>query len=197
LIGLLLSLPDLPVVLPENTQLIRIRIVRGDRLLAQEEPDVSATLAEAFQQDGISLHFKVTVEQVHYTNGVFTLTLNNGETLEGEALMVVIGRKPNTVALNVAAAGVELDEKGFVKINDQFQTSREGVYAIGDAAGQPAFTHVSWEDYRRLKAILCGEQRTRQDRVGRTHTIRNISIGAFFESFNENILNSKCLLTID
>ncbi|HEY9655037.1 MAG TPA: FAD-dependent oxidoreductase, partial [Crinalium sp.] len=138
---------------------------RGDRVLAQEEPDVSDTLAEALHQDGIFLHFEVDVEQVHYTNEVFTLTLSNGETLEGEALMVVIGRKPNTTALNVAATGVELDGKGFIKINDQFQTTREGIYAIGDAAGQPAFTHVSWEDYRRLKAILCGEQRTRSDRV--------------------------------
>ena len=140
-------------------------IVRGDRVLVQEEPEVSDTLADALHQDGIFLHFKVNVEQVHYANEVFTLTLSNGETLEGEALMVVIGRKPNTTALNVAAAGVELDGKGFIKINDQFQTTREGIYAIGDAAGQPAFTHVSWEDYRRLKAILCGEQRTRSDRV--------------------------------
>ncbi len=140
-------------------------IVRGDRLLAQEEPDVSATLAEAFQQDGIALHFQVTVEQVDYANGMFTLTLSNGETLEGDDLMVVIGRKPNTAALDGAAAGVELDEKGFVKIDDQFQTTSKGIYAIGDAAGQPAFTHVAWEDYRRLKAILCGEQRTRSDRV--------------------------------
>jgi dihydrolipoamide dehydrogenase len=140
-------------------------IVRGDRVLGQEEPEVSDTLAEAFHQDGIFLHFKVDVEQVHHANGVFTLTLSNGETLEGEALMVVIGRKPNTTALNVAAAGVELDGKGFIKINDQFQTTREGIYAVGDAAGQPAFTHVSWEDYRRLTAILCGEQRTRSDRV--------------------------------
>jgi dihydrolipoamide dehydrogenase len=140
-------------------------IVRGDRVLAQEEPDVSQTLAAAFQQDGIFLHFQVNVEQVDYTNNTFTLTLSNGETLEGEALMVAIGRKPNTGALNVAAAGVELDEKGFIKINDQFQTTTEGIYAIADVARQPAFTHVSWEDYRRLKAILCGEQRTRSDRV--------------------------------
>ncbi|MBD2164932.1 FAD-dependent oxidoreductase [Calothrix membranacea FACHB-236] len=140
-------------------------IVRGDRVLAQEEPDVSQTLAQALQQDGIYLHFQVNVERVDYNNNIFTLTLSNGETLEGEALMVVIGRKPNTDALNVAAAGVELDKKGFIKINDQFQTTTKGIYAIGDAAGQPAFTHVSWEDYRRLKAILCGEQRTRSDRV--------------------------------
>jgi pyruvate/2-oxoglutarate dehydrogenase complex dihydrolipoamide dehydrogenase (E3) component len=140
-------------------------IVRGDRLLAQEEPEVSATLAEAFQQDGISLHFNVTVESVAHASDVFTLKLSNGAELQGEALLVVIGRKPNTDTLNVAAAGIELDRQGFVKIDDRFQTTCPGVYAIGDAAKQPAFTHVSWEDYRRLKAILSGEQRTRSDRV--------------------------------
>ncbi|OKH53866.1 dihydrolipoyl dehydrogenase [Calothrix sp. HK-06] len=140
-------------------------IVRGDHLLAQEEPDVSAVLADAFGQDGIGLHFNTTVQQVAYTNGVFTLTLNNGEVLDGEALLIATGRKPNTQALNTAVTGIELDAQGFVKIDDQFQTTCAGVYAIGDVAKQPAFTHVSWEDYRRLKAILCGEHRTRNDRV--------------------------------
>ena len=140
-------------------------IVRGDRLLAQEEPEVSATLAEAFQQDGISLYFNVTVESVAHASDVFTLKLSNGAELQGEALLVAIGRKPNTDTLNVAAAGIELDRQGFVKIDDQFQTTCSGVYALGDVAKQPAFTHVSWEDYRRLKAILAGEQRTRNDRV--------------------------------
>lgn len=140
-------------------------LVRGDRVLSQEEPEVSQTLAEGFEQDGISLHFQVEVEQVDYSKGIFTITLSNGETLEGEALMVAIGRQPNTSALNTAAAGIELDRKGFMKINERFQTTSEGVYAIGDVAGQPAFTHVSWEDYRRLMAILCGETRTRSDRV--------------------------------
>ncbi|BAZ09151.1 FAD-dependent pyridine nucleotide-disulfide oxidoreductase [Calothrix sp. NIES-4071] len=140
-------------------------IVRGDRLLAQEESDVSAVLTEAFRQDGIGLHFNTTVRQVAYANGVFTLTLNNNETIDGEALLIAIGRNPNTQALNCTATGVELDAQGFVKINEQFQTTCAGVYAIGDVAKQPAFTHVAWEDYRRLKAILCGEHRTRQDRV--------------------------------
>lgn len=139
-------------------------ILRGDRALAQEEFDVSETLAEAFKQDGIQLHFNANVEKVQYANGVFTLTLNNGQELQGEALLIATGRKPNTSALNTAAAGVELDGH-YVKINDQFQTTSSGVYAIGDVAKQPAFTHVSWEDYRRLKAILNGENRTRDDRV--------------------------------
>ncbi|MEG4573398.1 FAD-dependent oxidoreductase [Microcoleus sp. N3A4] len=140
-------------------------IVRGSRLLDREEADVSEVLAEAFKQDGIQLHFGVNVNQVAYENNVFSLTLSSGGQLQGEALLVAIGRKPNTGALNAAASGIELDDKGFVKIDDQFHTTCAGVYAIGDAAKQPAFTHVSWEDYRRLKAILCGENRTRGDRV--------------------------------
>ncbi|WP_414755731.1 dihydrolipoyl dehydrogenase family protein [Anabaena sp. CCY 9910] len=140
-------------------------IVRGDRVLGQEEADVSEVLAEALKQDGIGLHFGVNVNHVAHENNVFKLTLSSGEQLQGEALLVVIGRKPNTGALNAANSGIELDDKGFVKIDDQFHTTCSGVYAIGDAAKQPAFTHVSWEDYRRLKAILCGENRIRSDRV--------------------------------
>jgi pyruvate/2-oxoglutarate dehydrogenase complex dihydrolipoamide dehydrogenase (E3) component len=105
------------------------------------------------------------VNQAAYENGVFELTLSNGEHLQAEALLVAIGRKPNTAALNAAASGIELDDRGYVEIDDQFHTTCAGVYAIGDAAKQPAFTHVSWEDYRRVKAILGGKDRTRNDRV--------------------------------
>lgn len=140
-------------------------IVRGDRVLDNEEPDVSETLAEAFKQDGIQVHFNVNTEQVAYTDGVFTLTLSNGQELQGEALLVATGRRPNTSTLNTTASGIELDEKGYAKIDDQFRTTSSGIYAIGDVAKQPAFTHVSWEDYRRLKAILGGVNRTRDDRV--------------------------------
>ena len=140
-------------------------VVRGDRVLNHEESDVSETLAAALQQDGIQLHFNVNVEQVAFANGVFTLTLSNSHTLQGEALLMAIGRQPNTRALNTAATGVELDQTGYVKIDDQFHTTCSGIYAIGDVANQPAFTHVSWEDYRRLQAILAGGDRTRDDRV--------------------------------
>lgn len=140
-------------------------IIRGDRILNREEPDVSATLTEAFEQDGIKIHFNVNVENVAFDDGVFTLLLSNGQELQGEALLVATGREPNTKALNTAATGVELDDKGYVKIDNQFRTTCDGVYAIGDVAKQPAFTHVSWEDYRRFKAILSGEDRTRNDRV--------------------------------
>jgi pyruvate/2-oxoglutarate dehydrogenase complex dihydrolipoamide dehydrogenase (E3) component len=140
-------------------------IVKGNRVLDREESDISEVLAEAFKQDGMQFHYGANANQIAYTNGVFQLTLNNSEQLQAEALLVAIGRKPNTEALNTAVSGIELDNNGFVKIDDQFHTTCSGVYAIGDVAKQPAFTHVSWEDYRRLKAILRGERRTRSDRV--------------------------------
>jgi len=107
-------------------------IARGDRILAQEEPEVSQTLGEAFQRDGIQLHFQVNVKEVIHTDDRFSLMLDHGQELQGEALMIAIGRQPNTSALHVDASGVVLDEHGFVQIDDQFRTTCEGIYAIGD-----------------------------------------------------------------
>ncbi|MBD3885524.1 FAD-dependent oxidoreductase [Phormidium tenue FACHB-886] len=171
-------------------------IARGDRVLGQEELEVSQVLVEALQRDGVQLHFGVNVEQVAYENDEFTLTLSNGQQLQGEALLVVIGRKPNTGALHATASGIELDDKGFVKIDDQFHTSCSGVYAIGDAAKQPAFTHVSWEDYRRLKAILCGENRTRNDRVlgYAIYTEPQVGrVGITLEQAQKKGINARCV----
>jgi pyruvate/2-oxoglutarate dehydrogenase complex dihydrolipoamide dehydrogenase (E3) component len=140
-------------------------IVRGDRLLDREDVDVSSVMVEALQRDEIGIHFNTKVDRVAYADDVFTLTLDNGKSLDGEALLMAIGRKPNTQALNVAATGVELDDRGYIQIDDRFGTTCPGIYAIGDVANQPAFTHVSWEDYRRLSAILHGEDRSRHDRV--------------------------------
>lgn len=178
--------------LGSETQLI----VRGDRLLSQEEPDVSETLAEAFQQDGIGLHFNVNVEQAAYADGVFTLRLSNGQELQGEALLVATGRKPNTSTLNTTAAGIELDQQGYVKIDNRFKTTSSGVYAIGDVAKQPAFTHVSWEDYRRLKAILGGEDRTRHDRVlgYAVYTEPQVGrVGMTIEEAQRKGINARCV----
>lgn len=102
---------------------------------------------------------------VTHQDGVFNLSLSNGQILQAEALLIATGRKPNTAALNVIAAGITLDAQGYIQIDEQFQTTSPGIYAIGDVAKQPAFTHVAWEDYRRLKAILCGDRRTRSDRI--------------------------------
>jgi dihydrolipoamide dehydrogenase len=104
-------------------------------------------------------------EEVAYNDGVFTLTLSNGDKLDGEALLVAVGRTPNTKALKPEAGGIKVDRQGHIKVDEHFRTNVDGVYAIGDVTGQPAFTHVSWEDYRRLRAILNGQERRQGDRV--------------------------------
>lgn len=140
-------------------------VVRGDRVLNHEMPEVGEVLQQSLEQDGVRFHFNTGIKEVRHADGVFHLTLSDGRVLEAEAFLVAVGRVPNTKALNVSASGIELDDQQFIKIDEQFHTTCEGVYAIGDASHQPAFTHVSWEDYRRLKAILSGQDRSRSDRV--------------------------------
>jgi pyruvate/2-oxoglutarate dehydrogenase complex dihydrolipoamide dehydrogenase (E3) component len=143
-----------------------VEIIDGNpRVLSREEPDASAELQKGIIQDGLLLHLGRRSARVAYNSRTFSVTLDNGDVVSGDALLVAIGRMPNTEGLRCAAGGVALDGRTFIAIDARFRTSAEGVYAIGDVAGQPAFTHVSWEDYRRLKAILRGEERTRDDRV--------------------------------
>jgi pyruvate/2-oxoglutarate dehydrogenase complex dihydrolipoamide dehydrogenase (E3) component len=137
----------------------------SDRVLNTEEPEVSALLQDSLREDGITLRLNAEPRAVSYVNGVFTVTLGDGSVLEGEQLLVATGRKPNTEALHAQASGIALDKRGYVVVDSHFRTSCEGVYAIADVSGQPAFTHVSWEDHRRLLAILDGGDRTRDDRV--------------------------------
>ena len=111
--------------------------------IINEESAVNDVLVKALEQDGIGFHFHSQVEKVAHVDGVFKLTLSTGKILEGEALLIATGRKPNTKALNAEATGVELDDRGYIKIDEHFHTTCNGVYAIGDASGQPAFTHVS------------------------------------------------------
>lgn len=135
-----------------------------ERPVVNEEEDVSRQLQEALEENGVHFYLGKKATQVDYQDGVFTVTLDDGQKLEGDALLVSTGRKANTEALNVEASGIELDDKGNVKVDEQFHTTCEGVYAIGDVTGQPAFTHVSWEDYRRLTDILQGGERKQGDR---------------------------------
>ncbi|HXF33196.1 MAG TPA: FAD-dependent oxidoreductase [Candidatus Acidoferrales bacterium] len=137
----------------------------GDRVLNNEEDDVSKALQESLSEDGIDVVLNAKVSRVSFAGGVFTVELEDGKRFEGEQFLVATGRKPNTEALHCDRSGIGLDDRGFVKTDAQFRTSCDGVYAIADVSGQPAFTHVSWEDYRRMTDILAGGKRTRDDRV--------------------------------
>jgi pyruvate/2-oxoglutarate dehydrogenase complex dihydrolipoamide dehydrogenase (E3) component len=143
-----------------------VRLVHtAERVLTNEEPAVSAALQRSFVRDGISLHLAATATSIAFDGQAYALGLADGSTLEAEALLIAVGRVPNVPA-GAAAAGIALDARGYIAVDEHLRTSVPGVYALGDVAGQPQFTHVSWEDYRRLKAILGGDlERTRSDRV--------------------------------
>lgn len=140
-------------------------VERSSRIVEHEEKEVSNILTQALWEDGVHILTDTEVSKVSRNNGAVIADLSNGERLIVDTILIATGRKPNTAALYVERAGVELDERGHVQVNEHFATTAPGVYAIGDVTGEPAFTHVSWEDYRRLAAILAGEDRSQLDRV--------------------------------
>jgi pyruvate/2-oxoglutarate dehydrogenase complex dihydrolipoamide dehydrogenase (E3) component len=150
---------------------------RGARILEAEEEDASRTLREALEEDGVRFRFGVHTKSVAYSDGRFALALSDGSRVEGDGLLIATGRVPNSAELNLDASGIARSDHGGVGVDDYLQTTCPGVYALGDVAGQPAFTHVSWEDYRRLLSTLRGSPRRRDDRVLSYSTFTEPQVG--------------------
>jgi pyruvate/2-oxoglutarate dehydrogenase complex dihydrolipoamide dehydrogenase (E3) component len=136
----------------------RVTVVqRGSQLLGREDPDVAEEMAKILSQDGLEIMLEAEARRVRRTaEGRIELAVQTpaGERLVyGSHLLVSAGRLPNTEALNLAAAGIETN-RGFIKVNDRLETNVPGVYALGDVKGGPAFTHISYDDFRRIKANL-------------------------------------------
>jgi pyruvate/2-oxoglutarate dehydrogenase complex dihydrolipoamide dehydrogenase (E3) component len=144
-------------------------IQSGSQLLREEDPDVAAEVAKILQEDGIEILLNARTQRAAQANGVISLTVTIGgkaQTVEGTDLLVATGRVPNTPALNPAAGGIETDEHGFIRANERLETTAPGVWVIGDVKGGPQFTHISYDDYRILKANLFdGGNRTVHDRM--------------------------------
>lgn len=145
----------------------RVTIVTPDeRIMAREEDDVSSVLSASLARDGVRVLLGRHATRVAYDGRAFAVTLDDGTRHDAEGLLVATGRRPNVPAGSVERAGIALDDHGYVRCDERLQTSVPAHYALGDCAGQPQFTHVSWEDFRRLRAILDGDaSRTRDDRV--------------------------------
>jgi pyruvate/2-oxoglutarate dehydrogenase complex dihydrolipoamide dehydrogenase (E3) component len=132
-------------------------INRARRLLEKEDEDVSDAVADILADDGIRILPESEVTRARNGDGSISLDVKGPEsatTIEGSHLLIAAGRVPNTDCLNLAAAGVETDSRGFIQTNDRLETSARGVYAIGDVKGGPAYTHVSYDDHRILKENL-------------------------------------------
>jgi pyruvate/2-oxoglutarate dehydrogenase complex dihydrolipoamide dehydrogenase (E3) component len=138
----------------------RVTIVhRGKHLLSGEDPDVADEVAKLLREDGIELMLEADAQRVAPAAGG-AIDLSVGSTgagtsaLVGSHLLVATGRVPNTDTLNLAAAGVQVDDRGFIRANDRLETSVPGIYAMGDIKGGPAFTHIAYDDFRILEANL-------------------------------------------
>jgi pyruvate/2-oxoglutarate dehydrogenase complex dihydrolipoamide dehydrogenase (E3) component len=145
----------------------RVTIVdRAPHLLSREDPDVSEEVEKAFAAEEIGLIQGVSIASVSARSGGVVIHLPEGRELAGSHLLVATGRRPNTDDLGCEAAGIRLDGKGFVEVDDRYRTSSAGVFAVGDAIDQPQFTHVSWDDHRVLFDVIAGgAARTRTGRL--------------------------------
>ncbi len=148
----------------------RVTIIqRGKQLLNREDRDIAEEVTHILQEDGIEILLESEARQVQ-KNGqnrilVKTETPEGEKTLSGSHLLVAVGRVPNTEALNLKAAGVETGKGGYIRVNENLETTQPGVYAMGDVKGGPAFTHISYDDYRIIKSnLLDGGSRTTKDR---------------------------------
>ncbi len=139
----------------------RVTVVqRGPRLLAREDPEIADALAEILRGEGLDLLLDTApVEAARGGGGGISLRVRGpqGEqTLGGSHLLLAAGRTPNTDRLDLAAAGIATDRAGFIRVDERLETSVPGVYAVGDVKGGPAFTHISYDDFRILRANLLG-----------------------------------------
>jgi pyruvate/2-oxoglutarate dehydrogenase complex dihydrolipoamide dehydrogenase (E3) component len=142
---------------------------RGGHLLSREDSDVADEVAKILEEDGIRVLLNSEVMSAKEANAGVSLAVRSKDrevTLEGSHLLVAVGRRPNTDRLNLQSAGVETDEQGFIKVNDQLETNVAGVYALGDVKGRPAFTHISYDDFRILRTnLLDGGHATTKGRL--------------------------------
>jgi pyruvate/2-oxoglutarate dehydrogenase complex dihydrolipoamide dehydrogenase (E3) component len=142
---------------------------RGPQLAAREDPDVAEVLTQQFADDGIEVVLGAQTLEVTGRSGVEVRvrvrTAAGEQIIEGSDLLVAAGRVPNTGGVGLDAAGVELDERGYIKVNERLETTAPNVWAVGDCAGSPQFTHVGFDDFRIVRDNLAGGARTTRDRL--------------------------------
>ena len=138
-------------------------IDRNARLMSKEDPDVCDALSSLLADEGIDILLSARIKQVSGKSGdsVSVVVEQKGieKVLTGSHILVATGRKPNTEGLGLEMTGVELTDRGYIKVNERLQTTVPGVWAIGEVAGSPQFTHISIDDFRVVHSNLTGGNR--------------------------------------
>ena len=132
-------------------------VQRGPQLLPREDPDVAEAIREILRQDGIEVLLRTAARRVAGRPGALRLDLDSADgprSVEGSHLLIAVGRTPNTDDLGLAAAGIATHRGGHVRVDSRLATNVDGVHALGDVNGGPAFTHVSYDDFRILRDNL-------------------------------------------
>ncbi len=148
----------------------RVTLVeRGPQLASREDADVSQAILELLRDEGIDVLLRTDVLNVEGRSGEHvTLQLQSEsgkQTIEGTDILAAVGRTPNTSGIGLETAGIEVTEKGHIRVNDRLETTAPDVWAIGECAGSPYFTHVSEDDFNIIHANLNGAHRSTRDRL--------------------------------
>src|ERR1700732_3726497 len=148
----------------------RVTIIEhGPQLAGREDPDVADEMRRILGDEGIDVLAATETHRVQGRSGgdvsVLVRTSSGEQTIEGSDILVAAGRSPNTAGIGLEVAGVELDGHCYIKVNERLETSAPEVWAIGECAGSPQFTHVSFDDFRIIRDNLAGANRTTRDRL--------------------------------
>ena len=148
----------------------RVTIIEyGPQLAGREDPDVADEMRRILSDEGIDILVAAETRRVQGRSGgdvsLLVRTSSGEQTIEGSDILVAAGRTPNTAGIGLEVAGIELDDHGYIKVNERLETSAPEVWAIGECAGSPQFTHVSFDDFRIIRDNLAGANRTTRDRL--------------------------------
>jgi pyruvate/2-oxoglutarate dehydrogenase complex dihydrolipoamide dehydrogenase (E3) component len=148
----------------------RVTIIEpGSQLASREDPDFAAAMLEMLRDEGIAVHLGAKVLGVRGRSGqtvnLQLHTPSGDQTIEGSDILVAAGRTPNATGIGLELADVALDAHGYIAVNDRLQTSAREVWAVGECAGSPQFTHVSEDDFRIIRDNLAGGDRTTRNRL--------------------------------
>lgn len=144
----------------------RVTVIhRGTQLLDREDADVAGEVKKILEEDGVEVLLQAEATRASGAVELQVKVEGKARSLKGSHLLLATGRIPNTGTLDLDKAGIAMDERGYVRVNEFLETSVDGVYALGDVKGGPAFTHISYDDYRIVKAnLLEGEAKTTRAR---------------------------------